>query len=246
MSRIFLLLILALSPLVHAQAHADEGELARRAIQKTAPTLKMRGFQQSTLPGYYEAMINGAMVYASADGRFLVRGSVEDTLQSRDLTAASLSQARREILAGVGADMRLSFAPPAPHHRITVFTDVDCPFCRRLHAQINEYSKLGIAVDYLFLPLDIHPGADRKAAQVWCSEDRKAAYNAAIVGQNHPAPACATPMAAMREAAVAMGVTATPTAFASDGSLISATVLMSPERLLAQLKLVSDPTPSAP
>ena len=245
MSRIVLLLMLALLPLLQAPAHADEGEVARRAIQKTAPTLKMRGFQQSALPGYYEAMINGALVYASADGRYLVRGSVEDTQQSRDLTAASLSQARREILAGLGADMRLSFAPPSPHHRITVFTDVDCPFCRRLHAQINEYSKLGIAIDYLFLPLNIHPGADRKAAQVWCSADRKSAYNAAIVGQNHPAPACATPLAAMREAAVAMGVTATPTAFASDGSLIPATVLMSPERLLAQLKQLSDSSLSA-
>lgn len=90
------------------------------------------------------------MAYASEDGRYLLRGNVRDTTDRVDLSEASMAQRRLQVLADLGEAQRVSFAPAAPKYRLTVFTDVDCPFCRRLHAQIDQYNALGIAIDYVF------------------------------------------------------------------------------------------------
>ena len=188
------------------------------------------------MPGYFEGVIGGKVVYASVDGRYLLRGTVQDTDADIDLSEASMASRRRQVLAALGAENRLSFAPAQPKYRLTVFTDLDCPFCRRLHSRINEYNALGIAFDYVFFPLSIHPDADRKSIAVWCSDDRKSAYSAAIAGQSVSSANCANPLSTMRQAGNEIGVAQTPTAIAADGGMIDANILLSPDRLLAELR----------
>lgn len=219
-----------------ALAFAGEGDAARAAIQKIAPLQQISAFRKSALPGYYEGIIAGQVAYASADGRYLLRGSVEDVEQDVSLSELSMALRRKELLAGLGDANRISFSPADPEYRVTVFTDVDCPFCRRLHSRIDEYNALGIAIDYLFFPLSIHPGADRKSVAIWCSDDRQLAYTAALMGQDPDAPSCDNPLSSMREAGNGMGVVQTPTAIAPDGSVIDSTVLMSPQRLISSLR----------
>lgn len=222
------------------QAAAAEGDAARAAIQKVAPLQQISAFRKSALPGYFEGVIAGQVAYASADGRYLLRGSVEDTEQGISLSEASMASTRREKLDSLDSSMRLSFSPPQPKYRLIVFTDVDCPFCRRLHSRIDEYNALGIAFDYVFFPLSIHPGADLKSVAVWCSADRQQAYTAALRGQSPGSLHCPNPLAQMRQAGSDIGVMQTPTAIAEDGSVIDASVLMSPHRLLAALKEISE------
>lgn len=226
-----LLVSLALVP-----ALAAEGDAARATIQKTAPLQQISAFRESALPGYYEGIIGGKVVYASADGRYLLRGTVEDTDVGVDLSEASMATKRRQLLATLDADNRLSFAPAQPKYRLTVFTDVDCPFCRRLHSRIDEYNALGIAFDYVFFPLSIHPGADRKSIAVWCSDDRKSAYSLAVAGQSMGFADCANPLSTMRQIGNEIGVGQTPTAIAADGGMIDSNILLSPHRLLAELQ----------
>ncbi|MGB0134509.1 DsbC family protein [Dokdonella sp.] len=221
------------------QAYAAEGDAARATIQKIAPLQQISAFRKSALPGYYEGVIAGQVAYASADGRYLVRGSVEDVEQDVSLSDLSMAARRKELLAELGDSGRLSFSPADPQFRVTVFTDVDCPYCRRLHTRIDEYNSLGIAIDYVFFPLSIHPGADRKSVSIWCSENRQLAYTAALMGQNPDVPVCDNPLTKMREAGNAMGVVQTPTAIAPDGSMIDSTVLLSPQRLLSSLRKLS-------
>lgn len=229
----------------HAQLFAAEGDAARATIQKIAPLQQISAFRKSSLPGYYEGVIAGQVAYASADGRFLLRGSVEDVEQDVNLSELSMSARRKELLAALGTAERLSFAPVDPQFRVTVFTDVDCPYCRRLHSRIDEYNALGIAIDYVFFPLSIHPGADRKSVAIWCSDDRRMAYTAALAGQDPGQKSCDNPLSSMRDAGIGMGVVQTPTAIAPDGSMIDAKVLMSPQRLLSSLRKNSaDSTPS--
>jgi thiol:disulfide interchange protein DsbC len=222
-----------------AQAFAAEGDAARASIQKVAPLQQISDFRESALPGYFEGVIDGQVVYASADGRYLLRGSVEDTRNGINLSEASMAAKRVKLLATLGPDTRLSFAPIKPEFRLTVFTDVDCPFCRRLHSRIDEYNALGIAFDYVFFPLSIHPGADRKAIGVWCSEDRKRAYTSAVLGQSPDPANCPNPLMRTRQAGFEIGVSSTPTAIAADGSMIDSNVLLSPQRLLAVLQKIS-------
>lgn len=220
-------------------AFAGEGDAARAAIQKVAPLQELSGFRESKLPGYYEAVIDGQVAYASADGRYLLRGSVEDTREGVNLSEASMAAKRRQVLANIGPELRLSFAPAQPKYRLTVFTDVDCPYCRRLHSRIDEFNALGIAFDYVFFPLSIHPGADRKSVSVWCSDDRKSAYTSAVMGQASDSADCPNPLLQMRRAGSEIGVTQTPTAIAADGSMIDSSILLSPHRLLAELQKIS-------
>ncbi|MEO8010555.1 MAG: DsbC family protein [Dokdonella sp.] len=238
MPRIFVPL-LAASLLALAPVYAAAADAARAAIQKVAPLQRIAGFRESALPGYFEGVIDGAVVYASADGRFVIRGQVDDTETGTSLTEASMAERRVETLATLGPELRLSYAPPAPKYRLTVFTDVDCPYCKRLHARINEYLELGIAIDYVFFPLSIHVGAERKSVHVWCSADRVRAYDAIMAGQKLPPRSCDHPLARMMEAGNAIGVNATPTAIGPDGRVFAPAVLMSPQRLFESLELPS-------
>lgn len=232
MPRILLPFVLLLAG---SAAWAAGGDAARAAIQKVAPLQKVEAFRASALPGYYEGIIGGQVVYASADGRYLLRGQVEDTLHDENLSESSMAARRLEVLAGIDDADRLRFAPSSPRHRIVVFTDVDCPYCRRLHAQVAEYNALGIAIDYLFFPLSAHPDAARKSIDVWCADDRAAAYTAIMRGHAPARRECANPVAESLKAGAEVGVAATPTAIAADGRVIASTVLMNPQRLLAEL-----------
>ena len=239
---ICLMLLLVLSPV--GVARAAEGDAARSAIQKLAPMQQLMGFRKSELPGYFEGVIVGQVVYASADGKYVIRGQVDNVEAGINLTEDSMAERRIETLATIGADMRLSYAPQNPLYRVTVFTDVDCPFCRRLHAQVDEFNKLGIAIDYVFFPLSIHPDADKKSADVWCAKDPKAAYDAAMIGHKIDRVSCANPIAKSMKAGTDIGVNSTPTAIGPDGRLLTSAVLMSPQRVLAAMQKIPAADPA--
>ncbi len=239
MSR-FTLILLALLPFAHAQA--ADGEAARKAIQQLAPMQQLIGFRESALPGYYEGVIVGQVVYASADGKYVIRGQVDNVVDQVNLTEDSMAERRIETLAAIGPDMRLSYAPANPRHRIVVFTDVDCPYCRRLHAQVEEFNRLGIAIDYVFFPLSIHPDADKKSADVWCAADPKAAYDQVMKGVKLDRLSCPNPIARTMKAGTDIGVNSTPTAIGPDGRVLPSTILMSPQRVLAAMeKIAAEP-----
>ena len=83
----------------------------------------------------------------------------------------------------------LVFSPKDPKYTITVFTDIDCGYCRKLHSQMAEYNRLGIRVRYLFYP---RSGPDteswHKAEAVWCSANRNDALTRAKKGEEIKAP----------------------------------------------------------
>lgn len=231
------LLILGLLAAVTAVAATPE-EVATQAITALAPKVKVDVVQESTIPGFYEAIAGGRFLYISKDGRYIVDGNAYDVANKSDLTAKSRSKARKMALDKIGPDKRIVFAPKAPSkakHTVTVFTDIDCPFCRRFHQQVSEYNARGIAVDYLFFPLTIHPGADKKAEAVWCASDRPGAFTAAMNGQDPGSATCPNPVAELTKLANTLGISGTPTILAPDGSQIAAQIAQSPDQLAAEL-----------
>lgn len=231
------LLILGLFTAVTAVAATPE-DTVKQAITALAPKIKVDAVQESTIPGFYEAMAGGQFLYVSKDGRYIVDGNAYDVANKRDLTAKSRAKARKIALDKVGPDKRIVFAPLAPmqtKHTLTVFTDIDCPFCRRFHQQIAAYNAKGIAVEYLFYPLSIHPGADKKAEAVWCAKDRPNAFTAAMGGQDPGKGTCPNPVAELSQLAQALGIGGTPTILAPDGSQIPTQIAQSPDQLAAEL-----------
>jgi thiol:disulfide interchange protein DsbC len=217
---------------------ATPEDTARQAIGALAPNIKVDAVQASTLPGFYEAMAGGQFFYVSKDGRYLVDGNAYDVANKRDLTAKSRARASKIALDKVGPEKRIVFAPQAPaqtKHTVTVFTDIDCPFCRRFHQQIAAYNAKGIAVEYLFNALVIHPDADKKAEAVWCAKDRPNAFTAAMGGQDPGKATCPNPVTELSRLAQSLGINGTPTILAADGSQIPIQIAQSPGLLAAEL-----------
>lgn len=217
---------------------ASPDETVRAAMAALAPNATIDAVQESQIPGFYEAIANGQFIYVSKDGRYVIDGSAYDVANKSDLTAVARAKMRKLALSRIGPDKRIVFAPKAPvatRHTVTVFTDIDCPFCRHFHEQIAQYNAKGIAVDYLFFPLSIHPGADKKAEAVWCSKDRPAAFTAAMSGQDPGQATCPNPVPELSQLAQSIGISGTPTVLAPDGSQIVGQIAMSPDQLAAEL-----------
>ena len=241
----YLLSVFALLFAFAAHAATPE-ETVRGVLDKLAPGATVSGIEESPLPGFYQAVVGSQYIYISKDGRFLLDGGVYDVLNKVDITEAARDRQRAAGLAKIGADKRIVFAPANPKHSVTVFTDIDCPFCRRFHAQIDKYMAAGIAVEYVFLPLDIHPGADLKSEAIWCATDRKAALNAAMSGTDPGKAKCPNPIKELTDLARQMGVNSTPTMLAADGSKVSPQIAMTPDMLSAELDRLASAASKAP
>jgi len=216
--------------------HAEDGEKAvREAMHSLLPMAKIDEVVKSDLPGFYEVIVSGQVVYVSADGKFLLQGNLYDVPIKKDLTAARLAALRAQAIEKLPAAKKIVFAPEHPKHTVTVFTDVDCPYCRQFHKLIDQYNRAGIAVNYVLFPLDIHPGADKKASALWCAADRNTAYTAAMNGHDPGSATCANPIAETKALAIALGINATPTILAEDGTTVNSAKTTSPELLLAEL-----------
>ena len=215
-------------------AESDE-KTVRDAIHSLLPLAVIDQVVKSDLAGFYEVIISGQIVYVSADGKYLLQGNLYNVPEKKDLTAARIAGIRQRTLVKLPASKQLVFAPEHPKYTVTVFTDVDCPYCRQFHKQIAEYNRMGIAVNYVLFPLEIHPGADRKAAAVWCAKDRNAAYTAAMNGQDPGNGTCSNPVAETKALGVALGINATPTIVAEDGTTIDNGKASSPALLAAEL-----------
>ena len=120
------------------------------------------------------------------------------------------------------------FSPDEPKHTITVFTDVDCAYCRKLHSEIGELTALGVKVQYLMYPRygKQSPAGEPmiswiKAENVWCAPDRNDALTRAKKGETIESEPCATPVAAHYEAGQLVGFAGTPAIITEDGVLIS-------------------------
>ncbi|MET0616643.1 MAG: DsbC family protein [Luteibacter sp.] len=223
-------------------AHAaDDMKAARDAVEALGPGIKVDSIAAAPMPGFYQVVASGRMVYVSADGRYMLNGNLIDLKAKTDLSAASWAATRKVELAKVPASQRLIYSPANPKHTVTVFTDVDCGFCRQLHAHIDEFNKQGIAVEYVFWPregLKTTSGSDTpsytKAVSVWCSADRKNAFNEAMGGATPKAASCANPVKDEFELGERLGVNGTPTIVTENGDVVGGYV--TPAQLLKALQ----------
>lgn len=227
--------ILLAATSMQVMAADDAEKVVREAFKKVSPTANITEVKRSEVPGFYQVLVDANVYFISGDGKYLIRGNVFDIDSRQDIGDKQLSAMRRVALAKIPKDKELVFAPPNPKYSVTVFTDVDCPYCRQFHKQIAEFNNAGIAVNYVLFPLDIHPGADKKASALWCAADRNAAYTAAMGGHDPGTATCANPVAETKALAISLGINATPTVLAEDGTTVDGNKAANPALLLAEL-----------
>lgn len=216
-------------------AEKPEDIAARKALQEIAPQVKIETIEAAPLPGYRQVVVGSQMVYVSDDGKYVMQGTLYDTQSKRDLTGSRLAVDHKKKVDAVPTSKRIVFAPDGkPKYKITVFTDIDCGYCRKLHSQIAEYNKRGIEVDYLFFPRSgLNSPSYDKAVSVWCAPDRNAAFTAAKAGKTPTPLKCDNPVAEEYKLGAQVGVDGTPTIFASDGSKIGG--YLAPDEMVAKL-----------
>lgn len=200
----------------------DKVELIRASLKKAIPAMQAEQISQTPIAGIYEVKYGTEIYYASADGLFLIRGEVLDLAQKKNLTEESRSAARRLLLESLDRNSMIIFAPKEVKHHMTVFTDVDCGYCRKLHQEIEELNGYGIEVRYLLFPrAGIDSESAIKSQSVWCANDQRNALAEAKIGNEVTKKSCENPIAKNIGLADQIGLTGTPTIILDNGEIVS-------------------------
>ena len=222
-----------------ARAEDDIATTILTRLQAARPDLQYGAPQPSTMAGLYEVqVVDGPLLYVSEDGARFIAGDlfeVQDAGQGfANLAEVQRQQERKELIAAVKPEDMIIFAPPEPKATLTVFTDVDCGYCRKLHNEVPELNRLGIAVHYLAFPRQgLSSPSYRKIATAWCAADRQQMLTRLKNGEKVPDNVCEpNPVAAQMLLGERIGVSGTPALVLEDGTLIPG---YRPAKELAQL-----------
>lgn len=212
---------------------------ARTAVTATLtgalPGVAIRRLRPAPIAGFTEAVVAGRVFYVSNDGRYIMDGALVDMRERRNVAESAMDDIRVEELKRIPTAKRIVFAPREPKYTVTVFTDIDCGYCRMLHQHIAEYNALGIAVEYLFFPR-AGEGSESwaKAESVWCAKDPRQAMTEAKAGTALPAATCDNPVGQEFRLGREVGVNATPAVYAASGAQLGG--YLEPQRLLEALQ----------
>ena len=161
--------------------------------------------------GLYELLVGTQIFYITADAKYLLAGSMLNMQTKENLTDTRMKGVRLDALEGLAEDQYISFKAKDPVHTVTVFTDIDCGYCRKLHSEMEQYNKFGITVNYLFYPRT-GPGTAsyNKAISVWCNKDRNNAMTVAKAGKDLEAAKCSNPVGSHFQLGTQLGLSGTP------------------------------------
>lgn len=232
---VVLLVLCATAQAIPAQPPPPQGD-PRAAIATHIPGTRPDDLRASPVPGVYELTRGTDIAYVTADGKYVFSGDLYDLASNNNLTEQHRRELRAKAIGNFPESEMLVFGPKEPKYTVTVFTDVDCPYCRKLHSQIAVYNRLGIRVRYLLYPRT-GPNTESwtKAQQVWCSSDRNAALTRAKLGEELKTKPCAdNPVARSYALGQDFALEGTPAIVMPNGELLPGYV--PPDVLAAHLK----------
>lgn len=201
-----------------AEVPADLGEKMKPLFGGAPDSLK-----ETPVAGVFEAKFGGEIVYVSADARYVFAGELIDAQTKTNLTELAMSAERKEIVKKIDVSKTIEFkAKGDEKHVIYAFTDVDCPFCVKLHKEVPALNEKGVTVRYLAYPrAGVGSPAYKKMANIWCADDKQAAMNQVKnEGKEVASKECANPVAEQFELGQKLGVNGTPALVTADGMMI--------------------------
>ena len=219
---------------------SSDEQTIRSSVEKILPKgSQIESVQKSSITGLY-AVYYGDLepIYVSEDGNFFIYGNIYKINKNSisNITDIEVAQRRSLILSNLVSGELISFKSSNEKHVVTVFTDVDCGYCRKLHNQIKEYNKLGITINYAAFPRS-GLGSDTfmKMVSAWCSENMKLSLTRLKNNKEVSVNFCDNqPVSKHYAIGNKLGVTGTPAIFSSDGRSFPG--YLSPEDLLIKLE----------
>ncbi|CAC9542029.1 Thiol:disulfide interchange protein DsbC [uncultured Candidatus Thioglobus sp.] len=230
--------ILLTSLLISTTIMADKNDIVK-SLSPIFQGISIEDISKTDFKGVYEVINKNPIeaFYVSENGRYLIQGDVIDLLsRSRMRGSDKVSAFKKSLLAGIKEKDKIIFKADNEKHVVHVFTDVDCPFCRKLHFEMDNMNALGITVKYLAAPLaSLHPAAQGKMEKIWCAEDRVQAMNDYKKTKKLPnVTACDNPVAEQLAISEQLGVNGTPAIFLENGRHIPG--YMPAKKLLAEIQ----------
>jgi thiol:disulfide interchange protein DsbC len=231
-----LLLPALLLALISPAAVADERSRVIEGLRAVLPNIDISKDQiePSPIAGLWTVTLGPEVVYVDGKGVHLIQGELIHLPSRSNLTENVRAGARKAAL-GKEPD-GVVFSGSEVRHNVTVFTDIDCGYCRQLHRDMQSLNNRGIAVRYLFYPRGGEGApAWKKSDKVWCARDRREAMDVAKAGREPESPVCEeTPTERHYRLGQQMGVTGTPTIVTESGHLIRG--YLPAERLVSEIE----------
>ena len=238
--RIFTLVI-GIGMAVQVMANEDIAEL-EKSLSERLPQFEISYINQTPIDGMYQVIIGGQVIYMTKDARYMIDGNLIDLSTKKNYTEDALSVIRLSQIEKLGEDKMVVYTPATTRHTITVVTDIDCPYCRRLHSEMDEYMDGGVKVRYIFMPLK-GQGDYRTTVSVWCAKDQNEALDLAKSGAELEPKDCENPIDEHLNISRNLGVRGTPAIILQDGSMLPGYVPAS--KLIAELAKLDTPTAKA-
>lgn len=194
-------------------------QMLQSIVEKTFPGVGIIDFREIGLAGVLEFNVGAQVLYITEDGRFLFKGNIFDLTTQENLTENAEKVSRVTTLNAFGEDNMLVYKAKDHKRYITVFTDVDCPYCRKLHDEVGEYLNNGISVRYIFLPFKGKVSFD-KSVSIMCSKTPLKAMDRAKQGRSIDSATCDHPIKQHMQLGQEFGVRGTPAIVFDNGEML--------------------------
>lgn len=207
--------------IVHADNKTEVAGI-KKALAQIIPQNTPDVVSPSGLPGIYEVIYGAQIMYISADARYFIQGDVIDLKTRKNITETARTVQRKKLVTKMDESQMIVFNPKGKtKHTVSIFTDIDCGYCRKLHREMDDYLAKGIKVRYLAYPRSgVNTKSYYKAVTVWCSENQREALTKSKSGEDLPRKNCKNPVDEHMRMAEDFGVSGTPTIVLESGEVI--------------------------
>jgi len=227
------LLVTSLFTSHNIMAETDSVEVLRQALAKSMPDVKPTKISASPVDGLYEIIVGSQVVYMSVDARYMIEGDLIDIKTKKNISEDAKSEVRLALINKLSSEQMLVYRPEKVKDVITVVTDIDCPYCRRLHSEVPTYLEKNVEVRYIFMSLK--GAADmKKTISVWCSDDQQLALDIVKSGGEIEEKTCDNPIKEHLAMARELGVRGTPAIILENGQLLPGYVPV--DKLVAEIR----------
>ncbi len=206
--------------LISGGARADEA-FVKKQLAERFPDLPIQGMKAAPVAGWYEVFSGDRLFYVDEKADFVFIGSIVDTKTKRNLTEERIRDLLRVKFDALPFNDAIKIVKGDGKRKIAVFEDPECPYCKKLEAELVQLNNYTL---YVFLfPLDqLHPDATNKSKKAWCAKDRAKAWTDLMTKGQVPQNTgdCATPIARNIALAGQLHISGTPAVIFEDGRMV--------------------------
>lgn len=205
-------------------AFAGPEENIKTKLNTMMPEMTIDSIQKTPVNNLYMVASGAQVLYVSADAKYIIQGDmydVQNTAKPVNVSDNVRQVATKAIIDKVDPATMIIYPANPQKTMITVFTDIDCTYCRALHKEIKDLNAAGVTVRYLAFPRTAKGTPSyNKAIYVWCAEDRNTAYTQAANGKDPAVANCKHPVDEHHQIAEQVGVNVTPVIIMQNGKMI--------------------------